>query len=577
MLSSPVPHRVLSCPVARRAGCRRSCPSEHLAAFVVLTLLFVCGASQQADAGDKYEAYYLKLNSYPEDATNDWNPNGTETQGVTHDEEYWYFTSTDTDRGNGHLWRIPVSVDLNQNVQAIPGAEKISMTDIPALSEANYWHWGDPDHYQQNGTGYLFVPMTSDAVAPTCITHSDCTDGRSCVCVEFLGCSCRCSDDSNCPLGECVDSKCKADAAIGIFTTSPLSFVNFEVLPEQDSTGWCAISPIGDLYSSVHELDSTIADPRVHLRSYQIAWPNLVDTTRHDALSFRDHHPLTDLEGFPFTLHNMQGGEFSPSGQLLYISSGSGECHNIIGIGGGGGIFPTDGIHVFDAGTWQEIQRSTNHVRKSDYICSEDTNISCPGIFPYRGCGRCSNDAETICVDGNIPPTCDVSAMASCVEDDLLGLCRTSHFDYSFDNGCTCQDPFQLTGGSQTPEGLTIWDLDDGRAPGVRGQLHVLVNFYNRFAACADAIGMQNFGGELYVDAINGSTPEWGDPFPGTPLDLPHGRMGRPFKTVTEAYNFYPVWDGAELVIGAGSYPETITFSRRIRVVAHGGRVIIGR
>lgn len=45
-------------------------------------------------------------------------------------------------------------------------------------------------------------------------------------------------------------------------------------------------------------------------------------------------------------------------------------------------------------------------------------------------------------------------------------------FDYSFDNG----DALAL---GEEPEGLTIWDIDAGRAPYIRGQLHVLIDDHN--------------------------------------------------------------------------------------------------
>jgi len=527
-------------------------------------------------AADPYEAYYLKLNSYPDNSMRDWNPNGTETQGVAHDDDNWYFTSTDVDGSNGNLWRIPVSADLRQNVSGIPGTAKISMTDIPALRAANYWHWGDVDRFRHEDVDYLLVAMTSDPVAPMCMTDADCTTGQTCECLPFLGCSCRCSSDANCPLGTCENTLCKARPAIAFFRASPLAFVDFEVLADQESAGWCAMHPDGSLYTSVHQLDSTSADERNHLRRYHIDWPRVTDSKWHDALTWEDTYQLRDADGQLLFLHNMQGGEFTESGQLLYISSGSGFCENIFGIGGGAGIFETDGIHVFETATWREVQRSTNRIREDDYVCSLDESVSCPGVFPFRECGYCSDDPAKTCVGNAQTLECGTPSMqAFCIPDDALGVCESGYFDYSFNNGCTCEDPFQFTAGSQTPEGLTIWDLDNRGAPGIRGQLHVAVNFYNRYAACDDAISLHHFTRSLNVDKMNGASPEWDHPLPGTPFDLAN-EEGRPFLTVNEAYTFYPIWDGAELVIEAGFYPETIVFSKRIRVVAHGGTAIIG-
>jgi hypothetical protein len=44
----------------------------------------------------------------------------------------------------------------------------------------------------------------------------------------------------------------------------------------------------------------------------------------------------------------------------------------------------------------------------------------------------------------------------------------------------------------EEPEGLTIWDLDDGREPGVRGQLHVLI--LDNDAGSADEIYIKHYG-----------------------------------------------------------------------------------
>ena len=53
------------------------------------------------------------------------------------------------------------------------------------------------------------------------------------------------------------------------------------------------------------------------------------------------------------------------------------------------------------------------------------------------------------------------------------------------------------------------------------------------------------------------------------------GTPSNPFKTIAKANNF--AWNGVEINIRAGSYPETVTFSKRMTVVSNGGPVIIGR
>jgi hypothetical protein len=130
------------------------------------------------------------------------------------------------------------------------------------------------------------------------------------------------------------------------------------------------------------------------------------------------------------------------------------------------------------------------------------------------------------------------------------------YFNYAFDPG-----RIGLSGDwdFQEPEGITIWDLDDGRAPEIRGQLHVFVldNELN-----TDHIYFKHYTGIIYVDYSYSG-------------DEQRGRPSEPFKTVSEANTV--AWDGAHIVISAGSYPEKLTFSKRIRVVAENGAVIIGQ
>jgi hypothetical protein len=151
----------------------------------------------------------------------------------------------------------------------------------------------------------------------------------------------------------------------------------------------------GELYTSPVHADSILR--------YSIDWEKLTDTTHHDALSFLGAASIS-------TVHNVMGGEFAPSGMLLYLSSGTVSCQPPYF--GDGQMYPEDGLHVIETTHWQQVQHST------------DTT----------GC-----------------------------------------FKYSFDNsGCSGEEP----------KGLTIWDLDDGRAPNVGGQLHVIS--YNHFSDPAD-------------------------------------------------------------------------------------------
>jgi hypothetical protein len=111
----------------------------------------------------------------------------------------------------------------------------------------------------------------------------------------------------------------------------------------------------------------------------------------------------------------------------------------------------------------------------------------------------------------------------------------------------------------QEPEGLTIWDLDNDRAPGIKGQLHVLL--LNNDWPDDDNVYMKHYTGTIYVDRA----------YTGEEKGIP----SKPFRTVGQANDL--AWDGAQIKIKTGTYPEALTFSKRIRVLVENGPVIIGQ
>ncbi len=121
------------------------------------------------------------------------------------------------------------------------------------------------------------------------------------------------------------------------------------------------------------------------------------------------------------------------------------------------------------------------------------------------------------------------------------------HFDFYYDPGFPTYEE---------PEGLTIWDLDDGRAPGIRGQLHAMVSDND---AITGDIDLKHYTFAIHVDAT--STCQSGTPT-------------CPFRTVTAAANL--AWDGSEIRIRSNTYSGPITISRRTRLTAQGGVVRIG-
>lgn len=109
----------------------------------------------------------------------------------------------------------------------------------------------------------------------------------------------------------------------------------------------------------------------------------------------------------------------------------------------------------------------------------------------------------------------------------------------------------------EEPEGLTIWDLDEhpGAAQGMSGQLHVLL-LNNR----SDNVYIRHYTNKTYVDSAY-SGEELGDPT-------------KPFNTVGKALGM--AWNGSRISIKAGNYPESLTFSKRLQLLATGGTVTIG-
>jgi hypothetical protein len=384
--------------------------------FLLLTLLiggFLLPLEHSTATAQRqlFEAYYNYLGNYPKGAETDWS---WEAQGLAHDDDHWFITQ------RWRLWKIPVTQDL-KSVSA--GGEVLSKWlykppfyapgDLPELYSEGYNHLGDPCYYEFGGQGYVLVPVEGDA-----------------------------------------------QPAIAIFRAKDLEYVIHAYLPGQSHAAWCAVDPQGNLYSSNEDITA--------IRKYRPQWNTLLNSNTPRSLDGPTFINLLDEAGSTVTLRAMQGGEISPSGELLYLVA--------------------DGIHVFELSTGKRIQRSTN------------------------GYGQ---------------------------------------FNYEFGNCCF-----------EEPEGITIWDLDDGRAPNIRGQLHVLMLDND---ADKDDIYMKHYTHTLYVDRSYTSEER------GTP--------SKPFKTVIKANEVINelAWDGAMIRITGGSYPERLTFSRRIKVLAERGSATVGK
>lgn len=424
--------------------------------YFTVNLCFMLLLNNYIVAQSNYGSAYLYSHKYPDDATPSWgdDDNGS-SNGIAHDNSNWFISQTtvgDHYSRRWIIWRIPVTEPLDQDFWNNPSVSITQMQDVPVLANNFEDHAGDLVYCNHGNTGYVLVPMTGD-------------------------------------LGACIV----------FFTADNLTYVNYELLPNITSVGWCAVNSEGTIVYTSDDNASSI-------KQYSINWSIINNTSVHNALSLSDSHPLKDLNGNSLLLHDMQGGEFDDHDEFLYISSGLTEFYFW------GHCYPEDGLHVFSFinNTWKEVQRSINRDRP-----------------PYS----------------------------------------PGYFDYTYD----CSD-------TDEPEGLTYWDLDSGIAPYVSGQLHVLL--MNHAAIFTERVSLLHYTKEVYVDWLWGHNPSWGFPLPGI---WGFTSNSNAFNTLFDAYNWYPIWDGAEIVFMSygspfsNNYPFTGILNKRIRLVSKGGAITIGK
>ena len=421
---------------------KRNC---YAAGILVASLLPAAIARAQS-----YEAYYLSNRQpYPLGETI-WS---NDVQGVAHDDDHWYITATEV------FWKIPVEQDLNTVSLASPGVVLKTFGHYPDL--AGYDHFGDPDVYRYAGTDYLLLPIENH--------------------------------DGNMP------------GAIAILRCADLSYVAHFSLPnpppphaaQANDAGWVAVHSLGALVTSKQHVGPLPGLPARGLRFYYLDW-GLLHTAGLVDVQFEAEIPVFDEQGQPVHLTTMQGGEFAPGDNLIYLVSGFYDDSD--------GLEEREGIHVFDTVTYHRVAHST------------------------RGYG---------------------------------------YFDYYYDPGFSTYEE---------PEGLTIWDLDEGRAPNINGQLHVLVSDNDLDGGDVD---FKHYTRNIRVAAgapcayLACCIPA---PPPGCPTPFNQscefGVTECPFQTIGSALNL--AWDGAQLRIQTGQYFETLTIARRVRLSAEGGTVRIG-
>jgi hypothetical protein len=414
----------------------------------MIVTLATCGAVPVV--GQDYEAFYLNnRRPYPV-AETIWS---NDVQGVAHDDNHWYITATTV------FWKIPVEQDLRTVTLGSPGVVLRAFGHYPQLT--GYDHFGDPDVYRFDGTDYLLLPIEN---------HDGALQG-----------------------------------AIAILRCADLSYVAHFALPNPPSPhvpqandcGWVAVHSLGALFTSKQHVGPLPGLPPRGLRVYFLDW-GLLHASGLVDVQFELEIPVYDEQGELVHLTTMQGGEFAPGDNLLYLVSGFYDDDD--------GLEEREGIHVFETVTYQRVAHST------------------------RGYG---------------------------------------HFDYYYDPGFPTYEE---------PEGLTIWDLDDGRAPGIRGQLHVLVSDNDADGGDVDFKHYTNIirvaaNGSCEYSACCSPFPPFGCPTPFN-ATCEFGIASCPFRTIGSALNL--AWNGAEIRIGAATYPETMTISKRIRLTTNGGVARIG-
>lgn len=446
---------------------------KSTSAILIMMLGVAAGINLSFGDSTGYQQYYRHVNKYPDDVEN--TGFHRETNGIAHDDQYWYITNNDYDNMEA-LWKIPVTQDLYGIDSNTPGVivRRSDNITCPVEITANhvqskkirddlgYNHLGDLVAYKppNANTYYLVVPLERDRDPPT-------------------------------------------PPAIAVLRADNLQCLGLDILRNprrpnklNDAAGWCAVDPQGGFVYTSPNYWNYSDEQENKLLKYRLNWNELGQAPVR--LTFVEEIVLKNEVGNPLPPGEIagyaQGGEFSEDGKLLYVSSGYDDEPKEYG-----------GIQIFDSATWKRVARSHND------------------------------------------------------SDDQF-------FKYDWDDW------------GEEPEGLTIWDLDQGRqsfhdaprAPHIHGQLHVLL-LANGWWNSGDAVYIYHYTNTLYVDQT----------YPGA---NPDGTINSPYKTVGNALSFYNQnehfnygrWDGGRIKIHAGSYNEALKFSRRIQLVPWAGKAVIG-
>jgi hypothetical protein len=398
---------------------------------LVLGLMSII-TSSAASQSQFYESYFMYLWSDPHEEEPAFSE---DFQGISHDPDNWFVSQALGECGedsDGVIWKIPVKYDLGSVTGSESGVYGMQLSrDEPELHSFGYWHIGDIDYYK----GFIVAPVMS--CNPQNYPH-----------------------------------------AIMLFRGEDFKYIGRAEISGWQDLGWVAVNPAnGHVYTSpdrVNYIEEYRLDPdwvSIPINQNQPVQLTLI----HIATI-----PLYDENGnLMDTLHNTQGGVFSERGSMFYFQIG---IHN--------DLYPTDGLHAFDTGTWRRVMRS---VRAGTTACEQ--------------------------------------------------------FWYFWNP--------EWSGGWDEPEGIDVWDLDDDPRTNVWGQLHVgmVDNDIDQ-----DDLTIYHYTRTIYADSSYTGNEQ--------------GHPSYPFNTISEAYNL--ACNGAWIKIKAGSYPEALTLSKQVRLVAQGGTATIG-
>ena len=220
--------------------------------------------------GQPAAVYYL--GTYPKNRENFWSH---EAQGIAHSDaqKSWYISQNKVHSPYGtqipRILKIPYTSDLNQSGRPTE-AHQVWLQDVIA----GYDHVGDVDVANLGGVEYVFIPIDGGGQRPRILVL-------------------------------------RADTLECVVHDEVYSFGS-------NSVGWVAISA-GRLYTSESTIDSTHP---IHVFPIDTSVLSQGGCVERWFLGDVEALALSKRDGSAVDLRSMQGGTFSPTGALLYLSNG---------------------------------------------------------------------------------------------------------------------------------------------------------------------------------------------------------------------------------------------------------------